>query len=123
MLVRVPPDLRDQLENGYRVLIRVPPMAVLRGLMRVLFGPAAVGGLTSFLAGQAGAGEGRFFLGVATALGVVGLGVLRGGTTRDLPIVSDLLDGGVPQLQPVSVISVGARGGIHKDVATPAAKS
>jgi hypothetical protein len=123
MMVRVPPEVRDQLENGYRVSIRVSPTAVVWGLMRVLFGPLAVGILVSVVAGQAGAGTGRFFLGVVAALGVVGFGVLRGGTTKDLPMVSEVLDGGVPELQPVSLISVGSQGCIHKDVATPSLKS
>lgn len=111
MRVRVPEHLRSSVHTGYRVQLGYPRVAVLRALGKLFVAPviaaaAVTAGTWRWVATLPEAVLWHGVIAVVTAVAVIGVVAWRGGTDADLPVVSDLLEGATPELQPVDPIPV-----------------
>jgi hypothetical protein len=112
MRVRVPESFRNEVQNGYRVQLGYPRGAFIRAVGKLFIAPggaaAAVSAATwrwvSAVAADPALWHGIVAAGTAVAVVVAFAG--RGGSEADLPIITDLLAGSAPDLQPVEPISV-----------------
>lgn len=115
LLVRVPEELRDGVREGYRVRIGVTPGAILRSVGLLFLLPLAVAAATLALTWSRAAASGdaplwHALAGLVPFLGTMILVSVRGGSTRDLPVVTDLLAGEAPVLRSVDIVRVGDAG-------------
>jgi positive regulator of sigma E activity len=115
LLVRVPEELRDGVREGYRVRIGVTSDAIVRSVGLLFLLPltvaATVLALTwSWAEASADAPLRHALAGLVPFLGTMILVAVRGGSTRDLPVVTDLLAGDAPVLRSVDLVRVGDAG-------------
>lgn len=111
MRVRVPEHLHSSVHNGYRVQLGYPRAAVLRALAKLFAAPVMTAGAVtaatwSSVATLPEAALWHGVIAVASAVAVIGVVAWHGGSDADLPIITDLLDGTLPDLQPVEPIPV-----------------
>jgi hypothetical protein len=112
MRARVPESIRGDLQNGYRVQLGYPGGAFVRAVTKLLLvpvgGAAALTAATwrwiSVIAPDPALWHGIVAVGSAVAIMVAF--AWRGGSEADLPVVTDLLAGSAPDLQPVEPTSV-----------------
>lgn len=116
---RVPSEYREEIRVGYRVSIGITADAAWRAVWRLLVAPGLVGAavlaaLWTSLGATADPPLLRGAATVAAVLATLGVAAGRGSSSRDLPMVRDLLDGSSPELTPVS-LSIPARAGVAVD--------